>query len=196
MKACAVRNLLLIAGIASASLLVTLAVAVILVLTDRPTARQPVGDGLDLARVPFSKTSGSLVPEAMAMRDGVVMPTRIYGMRDYARRVIILIHGSGWHGQYFHQMASALAQLVETAVLVPDLRGHGATPVRRGDVDFIGQLEDDLADLIANARRSHPNAEIVLGGHSSPKYQLCTTQLCLGSVRCRRVTAAARRRAG
>jgi non-heme chloroperoxidase len=34
-------------------------------------------------------------------------------------------------------------------------------------VDYIGQLEDDLADLIALARRSHPDAMLIVGGHSS-----------------------------
>jgi alpha-beta hydrolase superfamily lysophospholipase len=29
---------------------------------------------------------------------------------------------------------------------VPDIRGHGGSG-RRGDIDYIGQLDDDLADL-------------------------------------------------
>jgi non-heme chloroperoxidase len=52
-------------------------------------------------------------------------------------------------------------------VFTPDLRGHGHTPERRGDVDYIGQLEDDLADLIALVRKVNPNAMLIVGGHSS-----------------------------
>jgi alpha-beta hydrolase superfamily lysophospholipase len=52
-------------------------------------------------------------------------------------------------------------------VYTPDLRGHGLTPERRGDVDYIEQLDDDIADLIAVVRADHPNATIIVGGHSS-----------------------------
>jgi alpha-beta hydrolase superfamily lysophospholipase len=34
-------------------------------------------------------------------------------------------------------------------------------------VDYIGQLEDDLADLIAIIRKDNPNAMLIVGGHSS-----------------------------
>jgi len=52
-------------------------------------------------------------------------------------------------------------------VYTPDLRGHGTSPARRGDIDYINQFEDDLADLIEVVREAHPNATILLGGHSS-----------------------------
>jgi pimeloyl-ACP methyl ester carboxylesterase len=51
--------------------------------------------------------------------------------------------------------------------VVPDLRGHGVAPQRRGDVDYIGQLEDDLADLIEQVQAQGNHDEVVLGGHSS-----------------------------
>ena len=38
---------------------------------------------------------------------------------------------------------------------------------RRGDVDYIGQLEDDLLDLIAYLRAEHRSGPMSLGGHSS-----------------------------
>jgi len=52
-------------------------------------------------------------------------------------------------------------------VYTPDLRGHGPAPERRGDVDYINQLEDDLADLITLIQKDHPNAALIMGGHSS-----------------------------
>ncbi len=39
---------------------------------------------------------------------------------------------------------------------------HGFTPKRRGDVDYIGQLEDDLADLITAKRQ--PRQKVILVG--------------------------------
>jgi alpha-beta hydrolase superfamily lysophospholipase len=50
--------------------------------------------------------------------------------------------------------------------LAPDIRGHGETG-RRGDIDYPGQLDDDLADLVAAVRAQHPNARLILLGFSS-----------------------------
>jgi alpha-beta hydrolase superfamily lysophospholipase len=72
-------------------------------------------------------------------------------------------HGSGWHGMKFHGLAKELATRAD--VVVPDLRGHGVTPHRRGDIDYINQLEDDLADLIKAT--AQPSQKVVVLGHSS-----------------------------
>lgn len=77
--------------------------------------------------------------------------------------LLILLHGSGWHGQQFDALATRLAKSAE--VLVPDLRGHGINPQPRGDVAYIGQYEDDLADLIEAYQKDGQN--VILGGHSS-----------------------------
>ncbi len=52
-------------------------------------------------------------------------------------------------------------------VYTPDLRGHGPSPERRGDVDYIGQLEDDLAVFIAMIQKDDYRKKLILGGHSS-----------------------------
>jgi alpha-beta hydrolase superfamily lysophospholipase len=51
-------------------------------------------------------------------------------------------------------------------VYAPDIRGHGATGTR-GDIDYAGELDDDLADFVAAVRARHPNAKLVLMGFSS-----------------------------
>ena len=52
-----------------------------------------------------------------------------------------------------------------TAVAI-DARGHGASGTR-GDIAYIGQLDDDLADLVAHLRKSYPDAKFDLIGHSA-----------------------------
>src|SRR5205085_11240665 len=47
-----------------------------------------------------------------------------------------------------------------------DIRGHGASG-SRGDIRYVGQLEDDLADLVGEIRKSHPAGPLTLIGHSS-----------------------------
>jgi len=49
---------------------------------------------------------------------------------------------------------------------VPDLRGHGHDGTM-GDIDYVGQLDDDLADLVGVIRPLHPKAHLILAGHSS-----------------------------
>lgn len=97
----------------------------------------------------------------VTMRDGFELSVRDFP--NDSGPLVVLVHGSGWHGQQFDRLAPALAE--QAHVLVPDLRGHGAQPGRRGDVDYIGQLEDDLSDLITAYRR--PGQKLVLLGHSS-----------------------------
>ncbi|WP_286340005.1 alpha/beta fold hydrolase [Ferrimonas sp. YFM] len=81
--------------------------------------------------------------------------------------VLVLLHGSGWHSRYLYPMARHLSDSGTAQVVTPDLRGHGERPKRRGDIDYVDQLEDDLADLLAEIRTRQPEARIVLGGHSS-----------------------------
>jgi pimeloyl-ACP methyl ester carboxylesterase len=47
-----------------------------------------------------------------------------------------------------------------------DIRGHGASGTR-GDIAYVGQLEDDLADFVAVVRKTTPTAPLTLIGHSA-----------------------------
>jgi pimeloyl-ACP methyl ester carboxylesterase len=46
-----------------------------------------------------------------------------------------------------HALAESL-RAAGVTVYVPDIRGHGGSG-RRGDIDYIGQIDDDLADFVA-----------------------------------------------
>jgi alpha-beta hydrolase superfamily lysophospholipase len=56
------------------------------------------------------------------------------------------------------------ARGVETFAV--DIRGHGASGTR-GDISYLGQLEDDMADFVAEIRKTNPTAPLTLMGHSS-----------------------------
>ncbi|TCL09626.1 alpha-beta hydrolase superfamily lysophospholipase [Shimia isoporae] len=77
--------------------------------------------------------------------------------------LLVLVHGSGWHGGQFDRIAGKLASRAD--VLTVNLRGHFNGPAPRGDVSYVGQLEDDLSDLISAYRKD--GQRVVLGGHSS-----------------------------
>lgn len=97
-------------------------------------------------------------------RDGSSLSYRFYdsSCRDV---VCILLHGSSAHGAYLHPLASYLSSHGAGQVYVPNIRGHYMSGSSRGDCGYIGQLEDDLVDLIQHMQLQ--NKKIFLLGHSS-----------------------------
>lgn len=96
-------------------------------------------------------------------RDGDTLSYRVYeGVAN--DRAVICLHGSGYHGEYLHDLAVFLSQEIGT-VLVPNLRGHYRSGKKRGDCAYIGQLEDDIIDLIKELQLQ--DKKIFLVGHSS-----------------------------
>jgi alpha-beta hydrolase superfamily lysophospholipase len=99
-------------------------------------------------------------------RDGTALGYRHYPARTAAvEQIAMLVHGSTGSSASAHALAAALAARgVETWAI--DIRGHGASGTR-GDIGYIGQLEDDLADLVAVVRKTAPTAPLTLIGHSA-----------------------------
>lgn len=97
--------------------------------------------------------------------DGEQLAWRFYD--SCADQVLIFIHGSSYHGRSYHELARAVSAAGAAKVVLPNLRGHYQSGRHRGDVEYIGQLEDDIAALIAELRRNGFNGPIILGGHSS-----------------------------
>jgi len=96
-------------------------------------------------------------------RDGQALSYRLYS--GVGPGVVVLIHGSSGESSGMHAVAKTLRAIGNT-VYVPDLRGHGRDG-RPGDIDYIGQLDDDLADFVGLIRQLHPHADLILVGHSS-----------------------------
>lgn len=104
--------------------------------------------------------------EPYRARDGSVLSFRRYPADSGTH--LILVHGSSAHSAYLHAFAKYLCQAGVANVYAPDLRGHGPSPQRRGDIDYIGQLEDDLADLISHIKQgASKGSRFIVGGHSS-----------------------------
>ena len=84
-------------------------------------------------------------------RDGTWLAYRLYPAANGASdRLAILAHGSSASSAEMNAAALALAGAGVVAVTI-DARGHGASG-SRGDIAYIGQLDDDLADLVAHLR--------------------------------------------
>ena len=99
-------------------------------------------------------------------RDGTSLAYRLYlPAGGGTERLAIVVHGSSGSSDAMHAVARALAAAGVAAVAI-DARGHGASGTR-GDIGYIGQLDDDLADLVALLRQRYPGARLSLIGHSS-----------------------------
>jgi len=96
-------------------------------------------------------------------RDGTQLAYRRYPGRG--ERVAVLVHGSATESSVMNAPAKTL-QGAGATVYALDLRGHGSSG-RRGDIDYIGQLDDDLADFAAAIAPEHANAETTLIGFSA-----------------------------
>lgn len=127
----------------------------------------------DIGEVPVGLDFAGLVapeappPEPLAYptRHGVTLPARHYPSE--ASDAFVLLHGSGYHSVYLAPLGERLARTGTANVYTPDLRGHGLSPERRGDIDHVDQLEEDLADLVYWVRGRHPGGRLFVGGHSS-----------------------------
>jgi alpha-beta hydrolase superfamily lysophospholipase len=99
-------------------------------------------------------------------RDGTELAYRHYPARGPSSgKIAILVHGSSGSSASAHALADALAAHgVET--YAPDIRGHGGSGTR-GDIAYVGQLENDMADLVALVRKTSPTEPLTLLGHSA-----------------------------
>ena len=147
-------------GVAGIMLVLAAIVAGVIGL-DRPTRPAPM---VSVSR-PFEAVDFSDLPRVAhyTARDGAALAYRRYaGDPD---RLVVLIHGSAGSGVGMHALAKALAA-AGAMVIVPDMRGHGQSGPH-GDIAYIGQLEDDLEDLMTSLDRAHRARETTLIGFSS-----------------------------
>jgi len=135
-------------------------------LVATPVTRPPELPSISAARGTVDLSTLPPV-ERFQGRDGTALGFRHYAPSGPATgRAAIVVHGSsGSSGGTIHALSGALAARgVETWAV--DIRGHG-TSGTRGDIGYVGQLEDDLADLVTVVRKTAPNASLTLVGHSS-----------------------------
>jgi non-heme chloroperoxidase len=118
---------------------------------------------------PFRKVDFSDLPrpQKLETRHGSPIAFRVWPASPSADAdlVVIAIHGSSAQSASIHPLGKALSA-AGIPVYAPDIRGHGDTGTR-GDIDYAGELDDDMADFVAAVRTRQPNAKLVLMGFSS-----------------------------
>ena len=121
--------LIKIAVFAGISAGIYLAIALGLILSQRP-GEVAAGAGLDFSGQVAKGGARVGVERKIAMRDGNDLTVWDYPSSADEAPLLVLVHGSGWHALQFDRLATSLSDVAH--VVAPDLRGHGASPERRG----------------------------------------------------------------
>lgn len=146
------------------SVVIYVVIAAGLILSQGPS-ETVAGRTIDFSGQAVSATTEPAPLETYQARDGSSLGYRHYRSDNADAPLLVFIHGSGWHGGAYDGLARAIAEKAGVEVALPDLRGHGLSPQTRGDIAYIGQFEDDIADLVGTLRK--PGQPLILGGHSS-----------------------------
>ncbi|MDQ5890776.1 MAG: non-heme chloroperoxidase [Candidatus Dependentiae bacterium] len=121
------------------------------------------GDGnLDFSSIPCATEADLPALHTWVARDGETLSYRLYG--DSSKNLMLLLHGSGSHGGYLDFFARNLAD--NALICVPTMRGHYKSGSTRGACSYVGQLEDDLCDLLRHLK-SESFAQVSMVGNSS-----------------------------
>lgn len=147
------------------SIVIYFSIAMVLIILDKKRIKNDSNqNNLSFDELVFDY---SQLPESISYnsRDGSSLKYRFYPSQS--NNILILIHGSGWHSKYFLPLAKYISSDNLAKVYTPDLRGHGTNPINRGDIKYINQLEDDLADFISFVKKDNASSTVIVGGHSS-----------------------------
>jgi non-heme chloroperoxidase len=119
---------------------------------------------LELISAPFRSIDYLKLPPLShyAARDGAKLAYRSY-IAPQPKQTVVLIHGSSAGSTSMHALAEYLQKQGMT-VYVPDMRGHGDSG-NKGDIAYIGQLEDDLEDFVNQALKGKQG--VILVGFSA-----------------------------
>lgn len=98
------------------------------------------------------------------MRDGALLAGR--QLASDSDLIVVYLHGVMSSGTEFEDGARMLRESTGAAVIRLDLRGHGLSAGTRGDINHIGQWEEDVADVVSVLRKDSPGSRIILAGHS------------------------------
>jgi alpha-beta hydrolase superfamily lysophospholipase len=103
--------------------------------------------------------------ETSLARSGLNLHVEQFRPHPPARQVLVMVPGFSAHcGLYRHVGTALAAQGI--AVTMFDCRGNGRSEGRRGHVEKFTDYLDDLAEVVAWARRQDPDLPWALSGHS------------------------------
>ncbi|GER83424.1 hydrolase [Thermogemmatispora aurantia] len=100
----------------------------------------------------------------LTTRDGITLSVHSW-KTEQPNCLLLCIQGLGGHGGYYDVLAQA-PELAAVQIVAPDLRGHGRSQGRRGDIASFRLYLEDVDSTIAWVRRCWPSLPLILLGES------------------------------
>lgn len=115
---------------------------------------------MEVIATPFGTMDFKTLPpiSQYQARDGAKLAYRSYPTAN-AKHKVFLIHGSAAGSSSMHALAEYL-QRNDLDVYALDMRGHGESG-RMGDINYVGQLEDDLEDFVSQLFKGEKNLTLI-----------------------------------
>lgn len=133
--------------------------ALVLVYWPEPQFAHPAGQSTDKAAT--SVSDGEI--HWFRMRDGVRLQSRWFPSKSSV--TLVFLHGVLSNSLECLDLCRRLHTETKAEVVALDLRGHGASEGIRGDISYLSQYEDDVADVIT-AIRQQKGGQVIVAGHS------------------------------
>jgi alpha-beta hydrolase superfamily lysophospholipase len=159
------KRLLRISRIAILAILAVYAgAALVLVNLPDPEFKPATGPTATVEMSEMFKQAYANEPDKFIMRDKAELFAQRF-LSD-SNLTVIVLHGVLASSYLMNRTSGMLHDAVDAEVFALDFRGHGQSAGRPGDVDYINQYVDDLADVVAEIRKRKPGGKIVLAAHS------------------------------
>ncbi len=131
--------------------------------TFNPDAIQKPMDEAAIADLGFEQVYSNTTQKFL-MRDGKQLFS--YKYEKESNTTIILLHGVLSSAFLMNKTSGLLREATNSEVIALDFRGHGQSEGAPGDIDYINQYVDDLADVVSAIKNEKPQQNILLAGHS------------------------------
>jgi len=154
---------MLLGSIAVAAIL-WLVTALLLIFWPEPRFTRPGAEVIGknvLTRQPPDDVSMAVL---FRMQDGVLLNSRWFS--SDSRVIVLFLHGIMGSSQSCAETCRRIREMTGAQAVALDLRGHGKSGGIPGDIRYVGQYEDDVADVIMELQKRKPGCRIVLAGHS------------------------------
>jgi pimeloyl-ACP methyl ester carboxylesterase len=147
-----------------------LAAAFVMILWNDPQFEKPPDvspQALAEAGISFEQPYRSAA-RTFRMPDGTKLASQYLAAPAAGPRTptLLLVHGLLGSGFLLNRASGLLREATGAEVVAIDLRGHGGSGGRPGDVRYVGQYEDDLGEVVRQLRAARPGGRVILAGHS------------------------------
>jgi alpha-beta hydrolase superfamily lysophospholipase len=121
-----------------------------------------------LEKGPLTFASTDIITKAYKLTNSHGQTLHLHGWSGAPRpdKIMVVIHGMGGHGGYYASSLAPYLPPTGIALYAPDLRGHGLSEGRRGDIETFNLFQDDVATVMRWVRERHPGLPLFLLGES------------------------------